>query len=134
MIPLRSKGPRFVELELENLVLKNPGAEEPGSLCKYISNGNFILCGQDAPFQFHFLRHDQISVKCFRIEYLTRKLIQLPYLHILLYVAELIFGFLCCICITRAPLMSSIRALCTLPITLHSQKVILYHIYQRQLV
>ena len=66
-----------MEVEIENLVLKNAGAGEPGCLCEYISNGNFILCGQEAPFQFHFLRHDQISVKCSMIEYLTRKLIQL---------------------------------------------------------
>ena len=64
-----------MELQLENLVLKNPGAGEPGFLCEY--NGTFILCGQEAPFQFHFLRHDQISVKCSSIEYLTWKLIQL---------------------------------------------------------
>ena len=55
-------------LGLENLVF---------SVSTYISNGNFILCGQEVPFQFHFLRHDQISVKCSRIEYLTRKFIQL---------------------------------------------------------
>ena len=32
--------------------------------------------------------------------------------HILLYVGELIFGFLCCIYIPRDPLMSSFWALC----------------------
>ena len=55
MIPLRSKGPRFVELELENLVLKNPGAEEPGSLCKYISNMANIMWPR-CPLPISFLK------------------------------------------------------------------------------
>ena len=40
---------RFMELQLENLVLKNGGAEESGLLCKYISFRAF--CALHSPSQ-----------------------------------------------------------------------------------